>query len=149
MACETLQLYGPTGKVILKIRLIQDGKIKVKVYANQKRQKQTLDFSVKNNVKRALIQIDENVRITPEKLKQQLSMKTPEGQNHRGPKPEKAYIEERRAFRKIAPARLTCVGNSIEWSKNAGGNSMGGVEKNGVPQRGGGADIDWNSLLPT
>ena len=41
---------------------------------------------------------------------------------------------------------LTCVGNSMEWSKNAVGNSMGGVEKNGVPrQGGGGADINWNS----
>ena len=28
---------------------------------------------------------------------------------------------------------LTCVGNSMEWSKNAIGNSMRGVEKNGVP----------------
>ena len=32
---------------------------------------------------------------------------------------------------------LTCVGNSMEWSKNAVGNSMGGVEKNEVPQQGG------------
>ena len=39
---------------------------------------------------------------------------------------------------------LTCVGNSMEWSKNAVGNSMGGVEKNEVPQQGG-VDINWNS----
>ena len=38
---------------------------------------------------------------------------------------------------------LTCVGNSMEWSKNAVENSMGGVEKNEVPrQGGGGADIN-------
>ena len=38
---------------------------------------------------------------------------------------------------------LTCVGNSMEWSKNAVGNSMGEVENNGVPPRGGGgADIN-------
>ena len=41
---------------------------------------------------------------------------------------------------------LTCVGNSMEWSKNAVGNSMGGIEKNGVPRQGG-ADINWNSPL--
>ena len=41
---------------------------------------------------------------------------------------------------------LTCVGNSMEWSKNAVGNSMGGVEKNGVPPQGG-AGINWNSPL--
>ena len=40
---------------------------------------------------------------------------------------------------------LTCVGNSMEWSKNAVENSMGGVEKNGVLRQGGGADINWNS----
>ena len=34
----------------------------------------------------------------------------------------------------------------MEWSKNAVGNSMGGVEKNEVPQQGG-ADINWNSPL--
>ena len=34
----------------------------------------------------------------------------------------------------------------MEWSKNAVGNSMGGVEKNEVPQQGGGgAEINWNS----
>ena len=33
---------------------------------------------------------------------------------------------------------LTCAGNSMEWSKNAVGNPMAGVEKNGVPQQGGG-----------
>ena len=32
----------------------------------------------------------------------------------------------------------------MEWSKNAVGNSMGGV-KNGVPRQGGDADINWNS----
>ena len=40
----------------------------------------------------------------------------------------------------------TCVGNFMEWSKNAVGNSIGGVEKNGVPQQGG-ADINWNSPI--
>ena len=36
---------------------------------------------------------------------------------------------------------LTCVGNSMEWSKNAVGNSMGGVEKIGAPRKGGGVQI--------
>ena len=31
---------------------------------------------------------------------------------------------------------LTCVGNSMEWSKNAVGNSMGGVKKMGFLDRG-------------
>ena len=34
----------------------------------------------------------------------------------------------------------------MEWSKNAVGLSMRGVEKNEVPQQGG-ADINWNSPL--
>ena len=36
---------------------------------------------------------------------------------------------------------LTCVGNSMEWSKNAVGNSMGEVENNGVPPRGRGGGV--------
>ena len=45
---------------------------------------------------------------------------------------------------------LTCVGNSMEWSENAVGNSMGGVEKMRFLNRGGGgggADINWNSPI--
>ena len=44
---------------------------------------------------------------------------------------------------------LTCVGNSMERSKNAVGNSMRRVQKNGVPRQGGGGvtDINWNSPM--
>ena len=37
MACETIQFYRSVGEVILKVHLIHDEKIKVKVYENQQK----------------------------------------------------------------------------------------------------------------